>query len=229
MKWAYGITTVPERRATYLPRTLASLKAAGFGEPRLFVDGDDDAKSWKSEFGLEVSCRYPRVKAHANWVLSLNELYLRDREHTHFLLFQDDVLTCRNLRRYLERCQLPERAYFNLYTMGGKWQERSEKRGWYPSNQKGRGALAVLLTRAGVMELLSARHMVDRFQNAQRGDVNVDGGISDSFRKAGWTEYVHNPSLVQHIGDESAIGHKKHPLAEDWMGEEWDVTCLLSS
>ena len=44
MKWAYGITTVPSRRENLFERTLQSLAVAGFDNPRLFVDGVDDAE-----------------------------------------------------------------------------------------------------------------------------------------------------------------------------------------
>ena len=37
LRWVYGVTTVPERRADLLPRTLVSLDRAGFPSPRIFV------------------------------------------------------------------------------------------------------------------------------------------------------------------------------------------------
>jgi hypothetical protein len=43
--WAYGITTVPSRLTTLLPRTITSLAAAGFDKPHLFVDGGTAAQA----------------------------------------------------------------------------------------------------------------------------------------------------------------------------------------
>lgn len=218
--WEYGITTVPERRKTYLPETLKSLAAAGFDRPRLFVDGDDDTLSWKREFNLEVSTRFPRVMTRANWMISITELYFRNRRANMFALFQDDLIACKDLFAYLNSCKLPTEGYFNLYTMPFPHQAQLPNEfGWHKSNQKGRGAVALVFTRDAIMTLLTQKHMVDNYLDAHRGDRNVDGGISNAFKKAGWYEYVHNPSLVQHIGDETSMGSKKHPKAVTFTGE----------
>lgn len=55
-RWSYGVTTVTERRDTLLPQTLASLKAAGWDNPRLFVDG---VNGGFDHFGLPVTYRDP--------------------------------------------------------------------------------------------------------------------------------------------------------------------------
>ncbi len=41
-RWMYGVTTTPTREEDLFPRTLASLKNAGFDNPWLFIDGCDD-------------------------------------------------------------------------------------------------------------------------------------------------------------------------------------------
>ncbi len=74
-RWAYGVTTVPVREDRLLPKTLASLRAAGFDKPRLFVDGVRNAWDWEQKFGLEVTARWPHVLTAGNWVLSMYELY----------------------------------------------------------------------------------------------------------------------------------------------------------
>lgn len=219
-RWAYGVTTVPERRKTYLPKTLASLKRAGFDKPMLFVDGEKDAESWRKEFGLEVSARWPRMLTRANWYVSFTELFFRDRLATHFAMFQDDVLVVSDLKQYLSSVELPAKGYFNLFTMDAPRQaELPSKAGWFASNQKGRGAIALMFTRQAAFTLLTGQHMVDQFQDGHRGDRNVDGGILDTFAKAGWTEYVHNPSLAYHIGDVTSMGSKKHSNASSFPGE----------
>ena len=79
MNWAYCVMTVPMRRRTTLPGTLASLREAGFPRPHLFVDGDCDGKSWRDELGLDVTCRYPAVRIHGNWWLSIMEMFVLSR------------------------------------------------------------------------------------------------------------------------------------------------------
>lgn len=229
MKWAYGVTTVPQRRRDLLVRTLGSLRAAGFPEPRLFVDGERDPRSWEDEFNLGVTARWPTIRTYGNWVLSLAELYIREPAAERYAVFQDDFVTYRNLRQYLESCKYPENGYWNLYTFPSN-QALCPRghRGWYESNQMGRGAVALVFDRSVVLSLLTHQHMVERPMDAHRGHKAVDGGVVEAFRKMGGKEYVHNPSLVQHTGLVSSMGNKPHKLAESFCGEEFDATLLRS-
>jgi glycosyltransferase involved in cell wall biosynthesis len=227
MRWAYGVTTVPERFAELLPRTLASLSQAGFDSPRLFVDGVTDIPPQYRELrGYAASFRYPKVRTFGNWILSLWELYLRDPTADRYAIFQDDFVTYRNLREYLEHCDYPKHGYWNLYTF-----PRNEKpfKGWYLSNQKGLGAVGLVFNNEAVRTLLASEHMANRPLDPNRGWRKVDGGIVDSFRKAGWQEWVHNPSLVQHTGDQSSMGNNQHAKAGSFMGEEYDAMSLLAN
>ena len=225
-KWAYGVTTVPSRRDNLLPRTLSSLRRAGFGEPRLFVDGDKDAISWEREFMLGVTARFPAVRTHCNWVLSAYELFARNPSADKYAIFQDDFVTYRNLRAYLDRCKYPERAYFNLYTFPSN-QEIAKGNGWNRSNQLGKGAVALVFTKTGLLTLLGNRHMLERPLDQSRGHKAVDGGIVTAMRKEGWSEFVHNPSLVQHTGTVSSMGSRPQPQAASFRGEQFDAMELL--
>jgi len=252
LRWAYGVTTVPSRKDDLLPKTLASLKEAGFAKPRLFVDGAKNAEAgwWEDKFNLEVTARYPRVLVHGNWVLSLYELYLRDPKAERYAILQDDIVCVRNLRGYLERTEYPDGpvnkdcdpGYWNLYASPSQ-QVPGRKDGFHLSSQNGKGALALVFSRQAVITLLSSPHMAARPCDAQRGWRIVDGGIIDSFRKEGWKEYVHSPSLVRHTGKVSTFD--KRPGAVDageggfrWAdvydmttfpGEEYDALKLLTA
>ncbi len=227
MKWSYGITTVPQRLSDLLPRTLCSLAAAGFDKPRLFVDGAKDAEKYR-QFGLEVTTRFPTIHTAGNWILSLAELYIREPTAERFAIFQDDLITYRNLRQYLERCEYPEEGYWNLYTFPQN-QKLVPKgvEGWFISNQRGLGAIATVFSLDAVVRLLTHPHLVKRPQDAKRGKRSIDGGIVTAFRKAGWKEYVHNPSLVQHTGVLSSMSNKRHPLSSSFRGEEFDAMELI--
>lgn len=236
LSWSYGVTTVPERKDNLLPRTLASLSLAGFETPRLFVDGATDGYEG---FGLEVTYRSPKVFAYTNWFLALTELYFREPTADRYAIFQDDFVTYPNLRDYLEGWY-PEKGYLNLYTMpsnhvvcprdrySGQMQE-----GWFKSNQFGRGAVALVLNRDAVMLLLSHPHMLSRPQDIHqaRRHKNIDGAIISTMIKGGYTEYVHNPSLVQHTGDTTTIKeggvHLRQPRAPTFRGEEFDAMQLI--
>lgn len=206
-EWACGVTTVPERRGTLLPRTLGSLQRAGFPAPRLFVDGeehrnyvgytqhptgDENRGHVRSDL---VTIHNPLVRVAVNWTLGLWELYGRQPRADFFAMFQDDVLVCRDAREYVERQKLWERGrvYLNLATLDVPSCPRDDPAsnhrlsrehtgpGWFKSNQKGWGALGLVFSNEGVRDLLSSRLMVGRaFDDAGRGWRGIDGGISEA-------------------------------------------------
>lgn len=249
--WAYGVTTVPERREDLLLRTLDSLVRAGFDRPRLFVDGlgtghDGGPTADYRRFGLEVTTRWPLLRTAGNWSLALWELYARNPAADRYAIFQDDLLACRNLRAYLDRCAYPGEGdgrtpgYLNLYTFqtnevvirdqrAGTWHEAMCLGGGPTGQQTGRGAVALVFNRAAVVALLSSLHFVERPQDAQRGWRSIDGGIVTALNKAGYREYVHAPSLVQHVGLVSTMRNRPHRQAETWPGEDFDALRLLES
>lgn len=229
LRWAVGLTTVPKRRHDLLPRTLASLKAAGFQKDiHLFVDGDCDGASWRQEFGLEVTTRWPAVLTVGNWILSMMELYVRVPNAHRYMIVQDDLVTCRNAKEYLERCPYPDKSYGNLYTFPQNQALcPSGYTGWYPSNQRGLGALALIFDRPTLMLLLTSPHLVRKPADAAYGWRSIDGAIVESMTQLGITEYVHNPSLVQHTGVQSTMIGMPHPLAPSFPGETFDALSLL--
>ncbi len=225
MKWAYGVTTIPARFATYLPQTLESLALAGFDKPRLFVDGLENPRD-ADQWSLQVTTRWPAIRAYGNWVLSIWELYIRNSQADRFAIFQDDLITYRNLKQYLSQCPLPSESFFNLYTVPDNEKLANGRTGWYQSNQYGRGALAFVFSRLGVATLLQQEAFVTKVETSNP-HRNIDGRVIDSFKAVGWKEYVHNPSLVQHTGTLSSLrtGNALQPTT--FKGEDFDATKLL--
>lgn len=230
MKWAYGITTVPQRRTNLFARALVSLKAAGFDEPRLFIDGCND-KSLYSHLGLDMTLRWPTLRTHGNWVLGLYELYIREPNADRYAIFQDDIVACLGLRDYLDAATSIPMAYYNLYTMPPPYQAPPpEAQGWYPSNQKGMGALGLVFTQIGVRHLLKSEHLVERVQDSQCGYRKIDGGVVSAMTKAGYQEYVHYPSLLQHTGMcNSSMGPRQaqYPISTTFAGEGTNIMEVL--
>lgn len=226
MQWSYGVTTVPSRLKDVFPRTLKSLALAGFDKPHLFIDGCKTPELYQ-DYGTEITCRYPNVRTAGHWALSIAELYIRNPQAERYALFQDDFVTYKNLRCYLDSCVYPEKGYWNLYTFPSN-QGLCPKgyEGWYESNQCGRGAVALIFSREILLTLLSQRSFINRPQCQKRGHKAIDGGIIDTLKKIGIREYVHNPSLVQHTGLESSMGNKRHQLAISFRGEEFDALNL---
>lgn len=245
--YAYGITTVPVRRFTTLPHTLRSLSAGGFHIPRLFVDTPmrKDHELYE-DIKLDATFRYPPLGIHGNWILSLYELYLREPLVDRYAIFQDDTICYRNLRKYLDRCPLASNQCWNLYTFppgtqtappppepsGGNLSPQRASwcgpvgSGWFLSNQLGRGACALVFPRDAVKRILSHRHIIDKGENVQRRNT-IDGAISEVIRDLKITEYVHDPSLVQHIGTISSVNHPTYPACWTFLGESFDALNLL--
>ena len=222
LKWAYGVTTVPERIDDLLPKTLASLKAAGFGSPRLFIDGP----SYGLPYGfsqLKVTERSEKVRTYGNWLLAIWELWLRDPDADRYAIFQDDFVTYRNLRQYLNTVPYNPSGYWNLYT----YPDNEGAPGWHLSNQLGWGAVGLVFSRQVLGLILSTHHMWNRVSDPQRGWKSIDGAIIESAQKQKLVEFVHTPSLVQHTGHLSVSKNNQHPLATSFMGEDYDAMEFL--
>lgn len=226
MVWKYGLTTVPERVNDLLPRTLKSLAAAGFNEPHLFVDKCKDPTVY-DRFDLKCTFRMTMAKPFSNWIASAWEMYATEPHADRYAIFQDDFVACKGLREYLEKSPYPGKGYLNLLTFPQNHKLIEGKGiGWHESNQRGLGAVALVFNNEAMSSLLSHPHMVSR-QKGPRAHRWIDGAILEAFRKMNQKEFVHNPSLIQHTGEESSMGNATHPLSPSWISEEWDATELL--
>lgn len=251
-KWTCGICTVPQRRTTTLPKTIHSILSSGFPSPHLFIDvqpnegsGEypyipDVIKEYQTDFGFNFTLHSTNIRAFGNWYLALGELYIRNPHANRYALFQDDIILCSDLREYLELSQYPDKGYMNLMTFPQNEAEKfnyfpketpEEKMiGWYPSNQKGKSATGYVFDRNTVLEILRSEHMQRRMQDEKKGHQNIDGALSDTLRMRGYTEYVHSPSLIRHIGTETTMGRnhpQKQPLDLSFRGENWSALDVL--
>lgn len=237
LRWAYGVTTVRERLKDLLPKTLHSLSLAGFDQPRLFIDGEKDATDWQ-HFGLETSIRDPKIKTFGNWWLAAVELLVRYPEYDRYAIFQDDFVTYRNLRSYLEISPYPEDGYCNLYSMPSNEDLVPPNYvGWYQSRtlnpgsfwQTGRGAVALVFDRKAIVTVLQHQHMIEKQLTPDHRDRKVDGAIVTALNKAGFREYVHKPSLVQHLGIVSSMRSKPQKMSATFRGEDYDALELAAT
>jgi hypothetical protein len=224
LTWSYGVTTVPGRQGDLLPRTLKSLAAAGFDKPRLFVDGAEHPDGYL-DFGLPLTLRYPTIRTMGNFALGLWELYTREPNAQRYAMFQDDFVTYRNLRQYLDAVKYPAQGYCNLYTFPRNLKIATQK-GWNLSDQLGKGAVALVFSRDALVNLLTHSHFAKRVQGPN-GHKSIDGGICQAMTTSGWAEYTHNPTLVQHTGLKSSMGNREQPLADSFLGEDFDAMDLL--
>jgi hypothetical protein len=204
-KWAVGVTTAPRPQDT-LARTLESLCAAGWPDPALFIDAA--AKIPERFAHLPGTFRDARLGAWPNYYLAMAELLLRSPDADAFLIAQDDVVFPGgiNVREYLEAALWPgERpGLVSLYCSSAYTKDAP---GWYL--HKGLwvwGALAMVfpreLAREFVLDGRVFNHRRDRLNN---GLANIDLVIGTWAMRRRIAVWHTTPSLVQHIGECSAI------------------------
>lgn len=215
MRWANAITTTPARLKLLFPLTRKSLSAAGFTDLHVHIDGVPsygDLREIREHYGIhERTTINPNVGAIGNWLLTLWWLWLTIPDADVYAIFQDDLLMSKGVRAYVEESLaiLPEQAYLNLYTasanyhlLGTDAKPKKGYQGWYESDQVGRGALALVFPRSAVPAILLWREWI-----GVNTRTCIDGVVANALRYAHFREYVHSPSLVQHVGVESLLGH----------------------
>lgn len=245
LQWAYGITTVGDnsgiqnanhRFGLTLPRTVKSLQRGGFDSPSFFIDGECSDIRMTLVKDYDYTIRTPNVGVSGNWLLSLCDLYHRNKKADRFVIFQDDVIVYHHLFNYLNYIPYPERGYCNLYTYDSNIVVLQQNTGSPPSIgffksritsegiQAGKGALALMFNREAVIALLTSRHIWKR----QR-ETNIDGGIVQAMNEQGYSEYVHYPSLVDHIGEVSTIRRGTLGRVKTFRGESFSALSLLET
>lgn len=205
MNWAYCITTVPERDYQYR-QTLLSLNHAGFKSPEVYRDNG--------------------LRAFGHWWRSALELYIRNPNADVYAIFQDDILAVQNLKEYLDTCEYPQQGYWNLYT---HHEYRPLAKGWQVSPQRGLGAQGLVFSNDVLRLLFAQDYFVKWPKSPTHGWRNIDGCIMDTFKLIGYKEYIHNPSLLQHVGDISVIGNRGRHEAPTFPGVEFDAMKLVGA
>jgi len=226
VKWAIGVTAVRERVANLLPLTLRSLEAAGFASPRVFLDGFGGYLC-EDPWGGGLTGRVPAVGAFGNWILAAWELWIREPAADRYAIFQDDVLVVRGLREYLEARKPEGKWYLNLYTTRENGALAGGKRGWFLSNQLGKGALGLVFERDGLGALLGSAGIVAKPHAVRLPKKNIDGAVVNAMKRAKYREWCHYPSLAEHIGEESVLRNAGRRYAPSFPGEKFDARGLL--
>lgn len=203
--WSVGVTTAPRPIPT-LPRCLASLAAAGWATPRLFVEPGVEIPTEYA--GLPMTRRDVRLGAFPNWFLGLSELVMREPRAEAYMICQDDVVFAARLRDFLERKLWPAPRVGVVsvyapshYTEGKAPGFRDEDRGW-----NSWGALAYIFpnpsARAVLCDPVAMNH---RHHGPADGLRNIDSVVGLWCHRSRLPYYIHIPSLAQHIGETSTI------------------------
>jgi|GEM_PF-976467 len=204
-RWAVAVTTAPRRQAT-LELCLDSLARAGWDRPRLFVDSAVTIADRFSHF--PVTFRESKVGAWPNYYLALAEQLLREPQADAFLMVQDDVIFYdrHNLREYLEQALWPAHpiAALSLYCSQAYTRRKS---GWHRHRGKwAYGALAFVFPRMSAKRFIADALVLEhRWSGPGNGRAGISSVIGAWASRHRLPIYYPTPSLVQHVGDTSAV------------------------
>lgn len=203
--WAVGVTTAPRRRP-HLGECLRSLAFAGWPRPHLFIDGSIATPSDWSH--LPATSRDQQIGAWPNYYLSLIELLMREPLADAFLMVQDDALFVarEDVRQYLERILWPGDT-LGIVSLYCATPDARREAGW--SKYRGRwkyGAVAFVFPREVARQLVISPPVFEhRWIDARKGLVGIPEVIAAWAESTGTPMYFPTPSLIQHVGETSAI------------------------
>lgn len=226
LRWAVGVTTAPRKQMT-LEWCLDSLARAGWEQPHLFLDGTIRVPERYSH--LQVTWRETGVGAWPNYFLALHELLMLEPDADAYLLVQDDanVFDSHNLREYLERALWPGPRH-GIVSLYCPEPYNAGSAGWHQLNQAWLwGALAFVfpahLARAFAGDPQVVSH---RWANRDTGRLGIDSLLGSWTRAHHVDVWYPIPSLVQHVGNTSAIWHAADnagPRRADWFAGDIDA------
>jgi len=205
-RWAVGVTTAPRRQPT-LDVCLESLFQAGWTEPVIFQDGEIPASEFVNRCGTCI--RHPRTGAFPNFYLALVELYMRDADADAYLLIQDDAVFPRRapMREYLEEVLWPgdKPCLVSLYTATGS---SAPVAGWHPlpPGANVNGAVALVFPRVLLKQFITDPFVLEYRERSVDRKLAAFPDVIRDWRDAHQIPvYLPTPSLVQHVGQVSAI------------------------
>lgn len=213
-QWAGGLTMVPAR-LDLAKQTLASIAAAGWRNPWVFCDGEI------GRFHPRMTVRPQPIGAFGNFFLGLQELMLRYPTAEKYVMVQDDVVFSRNVRQFLERGT--PTGILSLHTI----QANEGPPGWNRVKRWGSGAQAYVIPRELAKRIVGDSLWLEH-PKEKRGRKQIDTIMDRWCRAQNVPHYTHTPSLSQHVGFASTLGHAfahKHK-AVSFRGPDFDATEL---
>lgn len=199
--WAVAVTTAPRPVAT-LPRTLDSLRRAGWSDLRVFHDSTG-AGAWR------------------NWIEALASLVRDQPAADAFAMVQDDVVLCRELKTYLQETLWPIAGRVALCSPFTPGAYRRCRPGWsfvWPPPDR-----FLVAAQFWVIPPATARAIV-RDLGHIHAHQGIDRLVGRWAKRSGRNVWHHTPSLAQHTADDnSALGNPPVAdlrLATDFIGED---------
>jgi len=223
-----GVTTAPREQHT-LHTCIASL-VRNHWEPHIFAEPDSDLMGLGS---LPVHRNAERLGAWHNWVHCCDTLLRKTRSDL-ILTVQDDTVIADGAAEFLATFSWPDAAcgMVSLYT---PTQYAKTTPGCHRIRTNSLwGACAMLFRRDDLRAILNTKtaanwrgaKMRTRTRPREPWEVaNVDTAVGHALREIGKHPYFFTPSLSQHIGETSTLGHKgmgRRRVAKEVV-QDWSV------
>ena len=182
--------------------------------------------------GYDITRRATRLGAWPNWYLSLAELVMVDPLADCYGLFQDDVVLCKNARRFLERDLWPPKpvGVVSLYCPGIYHSGKSIHDYGPHLVAEGFGlvgALTFLFPAESARALLQDTNVMEhRLKGRRRGLCNIDAVVGRWAEETSRGVYFYSPSLASHIGETSSIWpnqvDRRSRSCRSFLGEQFN-------
>ena len=232
-QWAIGMTTASRTEPTRA-RTMRSLDAAGWQSQGVHVFAEPDVLLMQGEeYSGALTRRGKTAGAFANWYLALQELVLTQPDADAYVIFQDDVICCRDLRGYLEKSLWPEAVTGLVSLYCGMLQSGIGSEPGFQKIDPGNmlyGALAVAFPPGAARAILLHPGFL-RHRESRNGTHGIDLALAEWMNSSGLPGFVHTPSLVDHIGQISSIFRSVRDGPErrtdSFVGEEASAIALF--
>lgn len=230
MKCAIGISSA-QRMVNYVDRTVASLAVAGWDDVTIFAEPESPASG-------TVVRRPKQYGDWTNWYCGLFELVQTHHDADYFAMFEDDVVVCKNVRKYVEGIlpHLGNFASLSLYTPGIYSRPSPRLLHNECRQEETVSTLTVIFPASSVLSFLAYnvghRSSGRVFFGKDRSNTGKDIVLGLWAFHENLPIYYHSPSLAQHIGLESTLpvelNREEKRFATDFVGEDFDALSLLA-
>lgn len=210
-EWAIGVTTAPRAHET-IEECLESVERAGWSRLRIFAEPRSHVPHGDA---FSLTQRDERLGAFPNWYLALAELIMRQPHADAYFMIQDDAILAEGLRAYLESNLWPAKRVGVVSVYCPSHYSEGGRHGFFPVNKgwSSWGALAYVFPNRSARHLLGDSVVINhRHHGNAEGIRNIDSVVGSWCRRIRLRYFIHEPSLVQHIGSTSTIWQHK---AED--------------
>lgn len=209
--WAVGITTAA-RPVDYLPATLRSLREAGWGEVTVFAEPSTPIPP-----GQPASVAQRHQGPWPSFLRCLSSLVATSPQAAAYGVWQDDTLTARNCRRWLEG-QEPRSGISSLYI--SEHQSKDRPPGWsaFDLGDPANGPVKVPYGACAVVMPPDVARLLLTNPPEPQAIRMTDTWLGKFCQEAGLPFWQHVPSLVRHVGRESSLARKgKRPIIRPWV------------